>query len=770
MAAKNKQQPHRQSALDLKDWHCLALLTLLAALFFRDILLGTAYFWEDFLYQNYPFRVFAATSMASGQLPFWNPYTFGGMPFLADIQTAVFYLPSVALTLAVHHETLHHFWLELMILLHYPLAGGGMFYLARSFGLRRVSALFSGLAFMLSGFMVAHAIHQQIVTLAAWYPVVLLLFRHLLQDRRWLWVFAGAIVLGHSTLAGFPQLSLYLYALLGVFFLFELFSTYPGKNLFSHDALMMTARAAALVILSLAIAGLQLFPTLELSPFSERAEITYAKSTEGSLSWGQLLTFIFPTYFGTSRAEQYAYWGPGDFWHFWETCVYLGIPTLLLALFTIPQIRRQKYILFFWSLLLVALLYALGGNFPLQKLFFHYVPGFAMFRNPARASLLVSLSAALLAGWGLNHLLDRDPGTQRSRVPQLIGIALGGIAVLIWILTTSGALRSSFFFLTNTRVTATLQHDMPFALAFLSVTGILIFIALRKHPSSLLFALLFPCVQFIDMTWFGGSQPLSSVNPATYFSRSWRIVEPLKREAQEEFFRVSIRTAGGIIMDRNQGMIDRIFTLEGYTPLALKRRQPPIQAGEKAFDLLNVKYRTVRDEGGRISFVRNPTYLPRAFMVYRAYVARNDSDLVQYLNSPEFDHRAIAAFEEDPGITLPTSEIPPTSRATVTGYSNNEITIDVETSAAGVLVLSEISYPGWTSLVDGTPGTVYQVDYCLRGIITPAGHHTVVLRFSPTSFSRGILLTAVALGVCCTGSVVSFRRSRHGKDRKGARA
>jgi hypothetical protein len=315
-----------------------------------------------------------------------------------------------------------------------------------------------------------------------------------------------------------------------------------------------------------------------------------------------------------------------------------------------------------------------------------------------------------------------------------------------------------------------LQHDMPFALTFLLLTGILIFVALRKHPSSLLFALLFPCVQFIDMTWFGGSQPLSSVNPAAYFSRSWRVVEPLKREAQQEFFRISIRTAGGIIMDRNQGMIDRIFTLEGYTPLALKRRQPPIQSGEKAFDLLNVKYRTVRDEGGRISFVRNPTYLPRAFMVYRTYVARNDTDLVQFLNSPEFDDRAIAAFEEDPGITIPASVTPPTSRVSVTGYSNNEITIDVETSTDGILVLSEIFYPGWTSLIDGSPNKVYGVDYCLRGVVTPAGHHTVVLRFAPTSFSRGMLLTLAALGVCVTGFVVSFRRSRIDKDREGAHA
>jgi hypothetical protein len=765
MAAATRQQSRDRLAFDLKDWHCLAILTLLAGLFFRDILLGTSYFWEDFLYQNYPFRSFAATSMASGQLPLWNPYIFGGMPFLADIQTAVFYLPGAALTLAVHHGMLHHYWLEIMILLHYPLAGGGMFYLARSFGMRRVPALFSGLAFMLSGFMIAHAIHQQIVTLAAWYPAILLLFRRLLQERRWMWVFAGAVVLGHSTLAGFPQLSLYLYALLGLFFLFELLSTYPGTKLLSHDALAMTARAAALVLLSLAIAGLQLLPTLELSPFSQRAEITYAKSTEGSLHWGQLLTFFFPKYFGTSRAEQYAYWGPGDYWHFWETCVYVGIPTLLLALLTLPLVRRQKHILFFWGLFGFSLLYALGGNFPLQKIIFDYIPGFSLFRNPARTSILISLAAALLAGWGLDTLLSQERDTRQSTTPRRMVIAAAGSAVLVWVLTVTGMLQSTFGFLSNPRIAAVVHRDILVGLAFLLPTGALIYYALRKRPLSLWFALLFPGILFFDMSWFGGDQPLSTVNPTEYFSRSRRIVEPLKREAQQELFRISTRTAGGMVMDRNQGMIDRIFTMEGYTPLALKRRFPPVASADQMNDLMNVKYKTVTEEGGKINFVRHISYLPRAFVVHRMYVARNDSDCVRYLASTEFDHRSVAVFDEDPGFALPAYSTSPSWKAAVTAYANNEITLDVETSTEGILVLSEMFYPGWTARVDGIREDVYRVDYNLRGIVIPARRHAVVVRFEPSSFSRGALITLTTLGVCGIGFGISFRRRRTSNDR-----
>src|SRR5512140_2502124 len=97
---KRKEQPRhagthpaKHDLRELLPWQAVGVLALLVAIFFREILLGTAFLWEDFLYFSYPVRNFAATSVAMGSLPLWNPYTFNGMPFLADIQTTVFYLP-----------------------------------------------------------------------------------------------------------------------------------------------------------------------------------------------------------------------------------------------------------------------------------------------------------------------------------------------------------------------------------------------------------------------------------------------------------------------------------------------------------------------------------------------------------------------------------------------------------------------------------------------------------------------------------------------------
>src|SRR2546426_8702641 len=122
MSSSKPVKPQPRPTLPVKDWHAILTITLLVAFFFRDILLQKAFFWEDFIYQYYPFRNFAAVSLKNGQLPLWNPYTFNGMPFQADIQTALFYIPNLLLTMFVSDGRLQLFSLEVMIILHYVIA------------------------------------------------------------------------------------------------------------------------------------------------------------------------------------------------------------------------------------------------------------------------------------------------------------------------------------------------------------------------------------------------------------------------------------------------------------------------------------------------------------------------------------------------------------------------------------------------------------------------------------------------------------------------
>jgi hypothetical protein len=748
-----------QAPFELKPWHIQAIVTAFALFFFRDILLGKAFLWEDFLYYSYPVRSFAATSMAMGQFPLWNPYTFNGIPFLADIQTTVLYLPCTVLALAVKNGSLHFGWLELVIVLHYVLAGISMAALARFLELRPVPSLFAGVAFMLSGFMIVHSIHQQIITLVAWYPLITLLFLRALRDRRWFWVFLAALALGHSIFAGYPQLSLYFYLFLFALFVFELLRVNGPKGLLKPPALVMSAQAATIVILSVAVAMVQLLPTAELADLSQRSQITYEKASEGSLAWSQLLTLVQPKMFGAAGPDAYAYYGPGTYWYYWETCIYLGALPLMLSILSLRRVRSKALIAFLWGVAAFALLYALGANFFLHKLFYDFVPGFSRFRNPARIGIFLGFATALLSAFSLQEILDnRLPENDRRKIRKLLLVMIGA-GIALWLMIVSGVLSGILPFLSDPQIAATINRNALIGVAVWTISGGLLILLLKPGPLLRWSVVLLPGIFLIDMLLFGGNQSNGKVNPAEYFGRSERLVRFLKQQGEQELFRINTRNSQGMIVDRNQGMVDRIFTMEGYTPLALQRTYAPMPT-DKAFDLLNVKYKTVTEQNRGLNFVPNPTALPRAFLLHRIHIAPTDTELVAYLQNPDFDHRTTAVLEKEPGFTLSVPDSAAADSVRITGYENNSIALDVHAAANGLLVLSEIHYPGWKGFVDGRESEVFRTDYHLRGLFVPRGTHRVEVRFVPASFERGGILTLAALLVCIGGGAFSLLRSR----------
>ena len=751
----------------LRDWKAVALYAGMVVLFFWKILFGGAWLWEDMMYFSYPVRVFAATSMAMGHLPLWNPYTFCGMPFLADIQTTVLYLPCVALALFVRDGALSFYWLELMVIAHYVLAGWAMYLLASSLDLRRVPALFAGAAYMLSGFMITHAIHQQIITMVAWFPLVIMLFRTALTGERWRPVFLCALVLGHSTFAGYPQLSLYFHAFLFAYFLFLLVNGCRGTALLSRPALVLCAKAALIVGLGLAVAAIQLLPTAELAGLSQRAQITYEKSTEGSLAWAQLLTLFIPKLFGAAGAAGSTYWGPGTYWYFWETCIYIGILPLILVVISALLIRKNLHVAFFWGVAVVTLLFALGNNFFLHKLIMEYIPGFDKFRNPARTGVFFSLAGSLLAAFALQAMLQGEKNSPESRRIRVFLVVGAGAGLAVWLAVVTGILDTALRVPNNSAIREAMRTEAHTSLLFvLASAGALLLLGTgRKWRSRAAVAI--PGIFFVDMFVFGAGQNASQINPDDYFHRADPIVRFLRNTMKNDMFRVNTRNEYGMIMDRNQGMVDRIFTLEGYTPLVLQRAIPPFDDTRK-FDLLNVRYRTSFDRrAGSLSLVPNPTYMPRAYFLYDVRTARTEQELAAAIGDTAWDHRRTAILEEDSPLHAPPPPGMQPGNARVTAYDDNRVELEAESPAEGILVLSEIFYPGWKAFVDGAETGILRTDYNLRGIVFPAGRHHVEFTFTPAPLVTGAWITAAAVLVCFAGlAAPALRKKRPPEDHR----
>lgn len=746
------------------DWQCFGILGILVGIFFAPFLTGRAFLWEDFVYQWYPFRQFAASTMAHGEIPLWNPFNFNGMPFLAEIQTEVFYLPMTVLTLFVRDGRLDVFWLQLVNILHYWLAGAGMFLLSRSYGLRRIPSLFSGIAFAFCGFLVLHAIHQVILVVVAWFPLILWMVRKALAADNWRWVFVAGVVLGHSFFGGSPQMSLFFYLFLFCFVIFEILATYGIRGAARPPALIAAAKSAVIVVISFGIALVQFLPTQELSSLSQRAQITFEKATEGSVAWPQIFTLLSPKLFGSSNVHGYEYWGPGPYWHYWETCIYVGLMPIVLFVFALWVLRKNRTVVFFGGIAVFAIIFSLGGNFFVYPAFFHYVPGFASFRNPARMGIFVAFAASLLSAFVLHHLgeeqAERNAAAYRRALRAILGVSAVALVLLL-----AGAFDGFLGVPADLQVRSRMHKEIGMSLVLLCAGGgVLWLMTARRNPATWL-GLLACAVLFIDAYLFSADHNTSPDDPTNHFRQAERVTTYLKQ--QQGIFRVNIRNPQGLMMDRNQGMVDRIFTMEGYTPLVLQRVHPPTDNAEKMFDMLNVRYITVTDTiNRRLMMQERPQVLARAHMVYHVRVIHSEEELLAALKDPSFDPASTALVEGDFPHQFAASDSPrPAWKADITALRDNSIDLTVTTEREGLLVLSETYYPGWNAYIDGNAAHVYRTDYNLRGVVIPAGSHTVAYRFESASFEHGSWISIATLAACITAWSVSWKRSRSSRSR-----
>ena len=136
-----------------KNFVPVVLLFALTAVYYWPVLSMKGFLWNDFIEQNFPYRLFAAVSLKQGVLPFWNPYVFSGMPFFADVQAAVLYPLNLILTVFASHEWLDPIIVEYQVIFHVVLAGAFMFLLARSWGCGRMAGSFRPRRLCSAGFL-----------------------------------------------------------------------------------------------------------------------------------------------------------------------------------------------------------------------------------------------------------------------------------------------------------------------------------------------------------------------------------------------------------------------------------------------------------------------------------------------------------------------------------------------------------------------------------------------------------------------------------------
>jgi hypothetical protein len=172
-------------------------------------------------------------------------------------------------------------------------------------------------------------------------------------------------------------------------------------------------------------------------------------------------------------------------------------------------------------------------------------------------------------------------------------------------------------------------------------------------------------------------------------------------------------------------------------------------------NMLNTKYFILPLQGGQTVAVQNPYTYGNAWFVDKVEYVNNANEELDKIGQLKLRHEAVAdaQFKEQLGDSQVQDAV---SVVTLNKYEPNQLTYDVNSSKGGVVVFSEIYYPGWTATIDGQEAQLGRVDYVLRALKVPSGKHEVVLTFKPRSVevtehiayvSLGILLILVVLAV-----------------------
>ena len=176
----------------------LGIFVLVAVCFFHEVVFsGKAFSARDHYLFFMPRRFFALQTLLDGSLPLWNPLNACGVPFLANVQSSVFYPLSALIYLLPFPAGYNAF-----VIVHYILAAMSMYALLRHWNSSPFAAALAGLVFAFGGYMQSINDNLAFLTAATWLPLIMLCFSRALQERRRVYAIATMLLIGLQVLAG----------------------------------------------------------------------------------------------------------------------------------------------------------------------------------------------------------------------------------------------------------------------------------------------------------------------------------------------------------------------------------------------------------------------------------------------------------------------------------------------------------------------------------------------------------------------------------------
>lgn len=806
MATAMKKQTHQRAdgaltRLESSRWFTpvafLVILLSLVILFSDFVFSDRMLHGSDTLSAGYFFRTLLVDGLkATGSVPQWNPYIFGGMPYIEAFHGDIFYPLSYPFKRFLPLDR----GLGWSLFWHIYLAGLFMYFAARQFKLGKTASLVSAAAYMFAPYLVSLVApgHDGKIFVTTLFPLVILFIERGFETKPLLNFSLLGLVLGLIILSPHPQMSYFTLWGAGFYTLYKMIVLFretksPIKFIWPGSL------AAYAVVIALLLSAIQFYPGYYYTThFSPRADAK--KGWDWATSWSmhaeEGMNLLIPEFSGVSTNKPGTYyWGKNAFKDNSEA---VGAVTFFLGLLGLVISRRRER-WFFGGLALFALTYGLGASTPLFNLYF-LIPKVDSLRAPSMIMFIFSFSFALLAGFAIQHLQSpRDESPKQSQKFRMVLFGVPGllfVLALLFSMAGRGMLSAwCSLFYSDAGRTMVQQNVSKFDVAVANLpsvqsgawiaflvtaiaAGVIWLVREKNMASGLLLALV--ALPMIDGMRFD-SRFISTENTNDYFApnpmtqyldtnaKEYRVLNLTQpKDDQLPFHDIDVPV--GYHGNQLRWYDDLIGSLEIkniYNPRVMNLLGVKYLINETGRDIpanfLGDRPVTTVNRYGQVQLVQNDNAFPRLYLAGTYKVMADRQQIYPAILNGTDNLRQLVFLEEEPGspIDPPSS---PTDTAWVVSRSTDKVTVHAQALSPKLLVMTETWFDAWQVTIDNQPAKLLRAYGALRAVAIPAGSHELTFEFKSARYATGKTLTASTsvflLGIFGYYGFGYFRRRR----------
>jgi hypothetical protein len=707
------------------------VLFVIIAGFYWKLTLTRQYDWiwgPDLATQVLPWFQLEARQWHSGSVPLWDPSMWGGQPLIGQAQPGVVYpLNWILFLIPLRNGLIRSDALQWYFVVIHLMAAAFCYLLCRDLGRSRAASLVGGLVFALSGY-IGETGWPQMVNGAVWLPLIFLFLLRAAHGRN-LWGSAAlsGMFLGVAWLSGHHQIPIFTSLAVAGTWLYFIFRTGRLDRRF--------AKAALVAFLFTGLTGaVQILPAYEYGHLAKR----WVNAPE-PVTWNQSVPYTVHENYDLKGFNLFGIVFPDVRAHFDP---FVGVVALSLALLALAACWRDLRVRLLAAVGLGGLLYALGHYSVFQGFLYGVIPSLDKARTPAASIVVFEFGIAVLAAFGLDQLLSRDP----SPWPRRVMWASLSFGLLTLATTQVIIIAKGMSFPGDDRVVITgVIALLLAALLFACLRG-----AITARQAGVLLVLLV----IFEM----GNNPASVVTERTDHGRT-KWLEQMRANAdvaaflkkQPGYFRAAIPDDsfvsnwgdwhgvpmwGGLLASVTVNQLSyeffshpsRMLWGVAYT-LSTK---PTGDSGEEVF----------AGTSGLKVYKQSEAF-PRAWSVHSVQQVPNmdEGNLVINQHLPDLRNMAFVVKQKPPAV----ESCGGPDDVAIYDYRPGRVGIRTNMACRGMLVLSDTFYPGWRAAVDGKGTGIYEVNGAMRGILVPRGKHIVTFRYLPASVVLGALLSLLGV-------------------------